>query len=103
MENAVEYRIYLNRAEPFAPFQTWHRSALACVYNGTIDAGDRTVDGAVVQELLSALFELFNLNHPSDYGERSLSVGDVVWLGGAWFAVDRFGWSELDWRLFEGQ
>jgi hypothetical protein len=32
-------------------------------------------------------------------GNRSLSVGDVVRVGGRWLAVARFGFTEVDWPI----
>ncbi len=59
------------------------------VYSGSLD-GEMTLDG---------LFEKFNIDHPSDYHARSMSVSDVVVLhkngeDKAYF-VDSFGFTEI--------
>ena len=46
-------------------------------------------------EVLEALFEIFNLNHPDDYEARSLSVSDIVVLEGKVYYCDSFGWKEM--------
>ncbi len=51
-------------------------------------------------DLLEAIFHTFNMNHPADYHQRSLSVGDVVTLDGERsFLCDVTGWKRLDHAL----
>lgn len=49
---------------------------------------------------LEEMFRIFNIDHPSDYRNRSMSVGDVVLLitVGGWsaFKCDSVGWSRID-------
>ena len=60
------------------------------VYTGQIDGNDHL-------EILEKLYTKFNLNHPSDYTGRSLSVSDIVVLEdtGTYFC-DSFGWKQLN-------
>lgn len=44
------------------------------------------------------LFEMFNLDRPIDFKGHSLSVSDVVGVGGRYWYCDDFGWVELDWE-----
>jgi len=51
--------------------------------------------------LCEELFERFNIDHPKDYRNRSLCVGDVVVLERSHndcvaFAVDRFGFKQVE-------
>lgn len=49
------------------------------------------------EPLLEQTFRTLNINHPSDYHERSLSVGDVVTIAGARsYRCDWLGWQKLD-------
>jgi len=45
------------------------------VYSGKIDGAGKDVDA-----VLEGLFEMFNINHPSDFRGHSLSVSDVIVL-----------------------
>lgn len=49
--------------------------------------------------VLESLFETFNINHPGDYRDRSLSVGDVVVLiedgKRTAYACEPAGWTRL--------
>lgn len=60
------------------------------VYTGYIEGSDPA-------EILEKLYIKFNLNHPSDYRGRSLSVSDLVALEdtGTYFC-DSFGWKKLN-------
>jgi hypothetical protein len=44
---------------------------------------------------LENLFEIFNMNHPSDFKGHSLSVSDVVCINDRYFYCDSFGWTEI--------
>lgn len=49
------------------------------------------------EHLLEETFRALNINHPVDYHERSLSVGDVVTIAGARsYRCDWVGWQKLD-------
>lgn len=62
--------------------------ALAHAYTGTIES--TSVETALVR-----LFEIFNTAHPTDYRERSLSVGDVVSVNKEVYACAAWGWQHL--------
>lgn len=110
------YRIYLN----VGAGQFWEYSALSAVlqkaYEGQIEDDAETISpellphpfggllpspfGGIPVEThfpgaLDQLWEQFNVNHPADYKNRSLSVGDVVQLGDEYFAVSAVGWKRL--------
>ena len=49
------------------------------------------------EQLLEQTFRALNTNHPANYHERSLSVGDVVTIAGARsYRCDWVGWQKLD-------
>ena len=50
---------------------------------------------AEVFDILSEIFRRFNIEHPSDYKNRSLSVGDMVSLGGHNYLCQPLGWKYL--------
>lgn len=58
-------------------------------YKGEI-SGESEID------CLEKLFERFNIDHPDDYKNRSLSVGDAVILGGAVWFCQTVGWQKMD-------
>ena len=47
-------------------------------------------------KILEHIFEKFNMNHPSDFYGRSLSVSDIVEINGRYFYCDSFGFTEID-------
>lgn len=49
---------------------------------------------------LEELFEMFNLNHPSDYEGRSMSVSDLIYFPETdeLYYVDTFGFVDLNYR-----
>lgn len=54
------------------------------------------------EQLLEKAFRILNINHPEDYHERSLSVGDVVTIAGARsYRCDWAGWQKLDCCLLQ--
>lgn len=57
---------------------------LITLYNQYIDSTDR--------EVLSIIFQHFNINRPDDYKARSLSVSDVVILDGIKYYCQKDGW-----------
>lgn len=88
------FRIYLNRAQDlFRRFGS----------DGGYHVGDPlgfVHEGAVITDeseaaLLEKIFEIYNIAHPVDYRERSLSVGDVVEINGCRFACQPTGWTRL--------
>ena len=59
------------------------------VYTGTMDGtGDTFAD-------LERIYVMFNLNHPADFRGHSLSVSDVVVIGGKHYYCDSIGFVEL--------
>lgn len=49
------------------------------------------------EALLEQAFRVLNIDHPADYGERSLSVGDVVTIDGLRsYRCDWVGWQTLE-------
>lgn len=68
---------------------------------GGIDSSiyDRVFDGEVPCEELEDVYRMFNLNVPEGFGGRSLSVSDVVEIGGAgrktYYYCDGFGFRRV--------
>jgi hypothetical protein len=57
---------------------------------------DRPAD-ATDTELLEVVFQMLNVNHPRDYAERSLSIGDVVTIAESRsYVCDWLGWIRLN-------
>lgn len=77
----------------FSGYQTGHELKLA--YGGSVEADSDLV-------ACERLFERFNINHPSDYRDRSMSVGDVVVLhsvksfSGVAYSCESFGFKPIE-------
>ena len=56
------------------PLPAFERRRVRYVYEMNLDLPADATDA----ELLEVVLRMLNVNHPSDYAERSLSVGDVV-------------------------
>lgn len=48
------------------------------------------------EEICEQLFTILNTNQPYDYRARSLSVSDIICLGGHYYYVDSIGFVEVD-------
>jgi hypothetical protein len=62
------------------------------------------LDGYALQaSCVGEVFQILNMNHPADYRQRSLCVGDVVVdpTGRVW-VVQGMGWKELDTQTYPG-
>jgi hypothetical protein len=72
--------------------------ALELAYSGEVDAADE-------MQACSLLFEKFNIDHPRDYRNRSMSAGDVVVLNNRnAYSCESVGWKEVPLPLeAEGQ
>ena len=58
------------------------------------------VEAATPLQAASVLFERFNIDHPADYRNRSMSVGDVVVLSRngkeiVAYACESVGWTDI--------
>lgn len=83
------------RFEPFVP-----GNKLEKVWEGSPEDLGATLED-VGDGFLNDIFRIFNIEHPFDYQARSLSVGDVIKLGGFYFAVERFGFKHIPvWEVF---
>ena len=60
------------------------------VYTGKLESA------ADIQRTLDNLYKAFNVHRPKDFTGHSLSVSDVVHLGGEWWYCDPYGWKKLD-------
>lgn len=67
-----------------------------------IDDYKKVYAGEIEQEnCLERLFEIFNLDHPTDFRGHSLSVSDVIAIKKEgndyyyWYYCDSFGWEEI--------
>jgi len=72
------------------------------VYSGTV-TGDEDIPGSVRcrRQVLEDLFETFNIAHPADYANRSVSVGDIIVIidEECWataYACENIGWKVVD-------
>ena len=53
------------------------------------------VAGTSPEYALEKLFYTFNMDHPKDFRGHSLSMSDIVVLGGRTYYCDRFGWTDV--------
>lgn len=75
------------------PLPAFERQRLRYVYQMHLDRSADTTDA----ELLEVVFRTLNINHPRDYTERSLSVGDVVTIAETRsYVCDWLGWIPLN-------
>lgn len=58
------------------------------VYKGESNLTDRF-------DLLEALFDEFNTDHPKDFRGRSMSVSDIVQLDDRYYFCDSVGWQQV--------
>lgn len=82
------------------------------VLHGGINAGsyELVFDGDLPAQTAEDVFRIFNLEHPSGYRGRSMSVSDIVWMEGLgyWFCDSvgfrqiQFSGEECCWRKFDG-
>jgi hypothetical protein len=90
----MKYRFFVNvekdeqgRNVGFFGYEAGH--ALELAYQGEVDAPDDLT-------CCEWLFERFNIAHPVDYRNRSMSVGDVVVLdGGKAYTCANIGFREI--------
>lgn len=97
------------------PLHPMHEAAMPVHYRSfqPYQAGDEMYEaieytderGGDARQVCERAFEMFNVGDPTsditvrryrNAGRRSLSVGDVVVVDGAAFAVDSFGWRPLE-------
>lgn len=100
---AIDYEIYQTRGESgydyrFESFD-WameHGFSLkdySLVYSGEL----RKPEGYYPDEqICEQLFTILNTNQPYDYRARSLSMSDIICLGGHYYYVDSIGFVEVD-------
>ena len=91
--------IYLNEGGhgiTFFPYE-YETAKLRRIYQFSPVPADKSND-----QLLDEVFHVLNVNHPENYKNRSLSVGDVVSITiddeTTYYAVDTFGFKTLDWE-----
>lgn len=89
----MDYHFYVNsqkddrgRLVGFDGYQPGHTLRLA--YKGQVDSADDL-------HACEYLFGQFNINHPADYRDRSMSVGDVVVLDGRAYACAVTGFQSI--------
>jgi hypothetical protein len=88
--------IHIFLADPLhtsCPLPPLERRRVRYVYQMHLDRPADPTD----TELLEVVFRMLNVNHPTDYAERSLSVGDVVTIAESRsYVCDWLGWLRLD-------
>lgn len=78
---------------PFDPRRVRHVYQLTLEFAGT----------AADVQILDEAFQILNMNHPAGYGERSLSVGDVLTIDDSRsYVCDWTGWTLLSSPLRPG-
>lgn len=96
--DTLEYEIYQIQDMHECPygFMRWefaqkHNFSLSdykSIYSGKIKNME-------IPSALESLFELFNLNHPSDFHGHSLSVSDIVKLDNKYYYCNSFGFEDI--------
>lgn len=71
----------------FAMSHNWSSGDYVPVYRGVITSEN-------ANRALDQIFTLLNINRPTDYHARSLSVSDLVLLDKTMYYCDSFGWKE---------
>ena len=100
---AIDYEIYQTNGERGCDYRfesfDWameHGFSLkdySLVYSGEL----RKPEGYYPdEEICEQLFTILNTNQPHDYRARSLSVSDIICLGGHYYYVDSIGFVEVD-------
>ncbi len=79
--------LYLNQDSAFESYHPDHDMAIA--WNGFEDTDSTD------SEILEFVEYRFNMDHPPNYRNRSLSVGDVVSIDRRAYACERVGWRKL--------
>lgn len=86
------YNLLLNQTGRFTEYFAHH--VLISAYKGTVEADTPSA-------ALENIFRTFNIEHPEDYRNRSLSVGDVVQVtedghaDGFYYACQPVGWERI--------
>lgn len=102
MTTNITYCFFTNetRESRFQAYNPAIKTTYMIAYVGGIDAENTQSDAINYCSVLGSLYEKFNINHPSDYRNRSMSVGDVVNLvhgtESKWFACMPTGWLEIE-------
>ena len=60
------------------------------IYEGEIETG------RYIENTLESIFTKFNINRPEDFKGHSMSVSDIVMLGGEYWYTDFSGFKKLD-------
>jgi len=60
------------------------------VYRGSISSNDD------IEVMLNEIYEQLNLNRPVDYINRSLSMGDLIYIDSSFYYVNDFGFKKLE-------
>lgn len=88
--------------ERFIPFKPGNQ--LKTVWEGTSEDLGVSSEDAVCDQFLNDIFRIFNIEHPANYRNRSLSVGDVIQIGKLYFAVEPVGFRHVPvWDVFKGE
>ena len=57
---------------------------------------DEIETGRYIENTLENIFTKFNINRPEDFKGHSMSVSDIVILGGEYWYTDSFGFKKLN-------
>lgn len=66
-----------------------HLQKYRVVWSGSVEVNEEN-------DWKDECFRIFNIEHPSDYKARSLSIGDILEKDGRFWAVDRIGFREVE-------
>ena len=74
----------------FAKKHNFSLDDYSVVYEGEIEVG------RYIENTLENIFTKFNINRPEDFKGHSMSVSDIVILGGEYWYTDSFGFKRLN-------
>ena len=57
---------------------------------------DEIESGRYIENTLENIFTKFNIDRPKDFKGHSMSVSDIVMIGGEYWYIDSFGFKKLN-------
>ena len=90
MHNIIIYQLSIESNNIFRDYEWATRSG-----HLNTSGYHKVWSGELYTNNLNKIFEIFNLNHPSDYRGHSLSISDIVSVDGVLYFVNDFGFVEL--------
>lgn len=94
----IQYKIYQKPFDSLGLFEV-----LACMATSVKinlaeyeEVWSGTINSSSIKQGLEDLFYIFNMEHPSGYKGRSLSVSDVIEIDGEYYYCQAVGWLKVE-------